>query len=864
MLDALSAPPSQNITIRREDYRPPDWHVSEVHLDFQLYPDATTVHATLTMARYGEHDRPIRLHGDGLTAQTVLVDGEECADWSMDKADLIIPAIGDAHRIETIVTINPAANTQLMGLYVSGGNFCTQCEAEGFRRITFFPDRPDVLSRYSVRMEADKAEYPVLLSNGNCTASGDGDKGRHWAEWSDPFPKPSYLFALVAGNLSANRDVFTTMSGKQVDLAIWVAEDDLSKTGHAMQALKDSMAWDEKVYGREYDLSEFHIVAVADFNFGAMENKSLNIFNSRYVLADPDIATDFDYNNISGIVAHEYFHNWSGNRITCRDWFQLSLKEGFTVYRDQCFTEDHASRAVKRIEDVRQLRSIQFPEDASPLAHPVRPESYMEISNFYTSTIYNKGAELIRMMHTLAGPERFRKGTDLYFDRHDGQAATCEDFVVAMEEGAGLDLSQFRLWYSQSGTPRVSAKLSHDASGGTATLNLSQAIPETPGQKHKQPMAIPISFALLDRTTGAHSGSQLHVLKQEHETISFSGFSAPPILSINRGFAAPITIDTPRSQDELAFLSAHDDDPFARYEAMQQLMLATLLEHASTGQADHAPVIEAVRKTLSDPALDSALIAEAVLMPSDAFVGDQMVVVDPDAIRRASVALQKDLAAALDNAWRAAQHAPNDGAFELTPAAMGKRRLRTVALGYIMASGANDAGKIALAQYESATNMTDRDGALRALAGSKAAERQAALDHFYARYEANPLVLDKWFMCQALAARDDTPKLIETLKAHPAFTLTNPNRVRALYTSFGSNQWAFHTASGKGYALMADLIIELDAINPQTAARLVTPLGRFKRYDAGRQALAKAQLERILATPNLSKDVFEQVSKSLG
>ncbi|MEY4670568.1 MAG: aminopeptidase, partial [Pseudomonadota bacterium] len=502
-MDAISAPPAAPPMIRREDYQPPAWLVPEIALAFNLGLEQTRVVATLKVRRNG-NDQTLRLNGDGIAAEAVMVDGEPSSAWRMDGADLLIDLAGDSHEVSVATLINPTANTQLMGLYASNGMLCTQCEAEGFRRITFFPDRPDVLSVYTVRMEGAKALFPVLLSNGNCTATGEGENGTHWAEWHDPWPKPSYLFALVAGDLVANHDTFTTMSGRTVDLNIWVRDGDQDRTHHAMKALKDSMRWDEEVFGREYDLDLFNIVAVSDFNMGAMENKGLNVFNTRYILADPETATDMDYDGIEGVVAHEYFHNWSGNRVTCRDWFQLSLKEGFTVLRDQLFSQDMGSAPVKRIEDVRVLRSAQFPEDSGPLAHPIRPDAYQEISNFYTATVYNKGAEVIRMMRTLVGEERFRKGTDLYFDRHDGEAATCEDFVKAIEQGAEIDLAQFRLWYSQAGTPKVTARLVHE--GDTARLTLSQDVPATPGQPVKQPMVIPLRLALFDRKTGRHQG----------------------------------------------------------------------------------------------------------------------------------------------------------------------------------------------------------------------------------------------------------------------------------------------------------------------------------------------------------------------
>ncbi len=860
MADARTAPQAPKVT-RREDYRAPDWRVPEIALDFDLDPAATLIRATLTVERNGAHDRPLVLNGDALEALSVRVDGTP-ADWRMDGPDLVITLAGDAHRVETEVEIAPERNTQLQGLYASQGMLCTQCEAEGFRRITFFPDRPDVLSKYKVRMTADEARFPVLLANGDPIAQGEAEGGRHWAEWHDPFPKPSYLFAIVAGDLVANRGSFTTMSGREVQLSIWVRSPDLPKTDHALHALKLSMAWDEKVYGREYDLDVFNIVAVDDFNFGAMENKGLNVFNSRYILADPDTATDYDYDAIAAVVAHEYFHNWSGNRVTCRDWFQLSLKEGFTVFRDQSFSGDQGSKAVKRIEDVRGLRASQFPEDAGPLAHPVRPDEYIEISNFYTATIYNKGAELIRMMSTILGPDKFRAATDLYFERFDGTAATCEDFVRCMEEAGGVDLTQFRRWYSQAGTPRVTATFNQE--GGRARLKLAQSVPPTPGQPVKEPMVLPLKLKLFGGFTGrAMCDEQLILLKDREQEVVFENLSETPVLSINRGFSAPVIVETNRTAKDLAFLSAHDDDPFARYEAMQQLMLDTLVAAVASGKGDHDAVIEAVRGTLTDGALDKAFVAEAVLLPSDSFIGDQMTLVDPEAIFAAREALRRDLGSALQAEWRAAYEGSLANRFEYSPAAKGARRLKTVALGYIAASGAADAAELAYGQFERADNMTDRQGALTTLVNGDSEKREAALEGFYRRYQGNALVLDKWFQTQALSSRDDTAAGVEALAAHPDFTLANPNRARALIGAFSVNQRAFHDPSGRGYRFVADQLIALDKLNPQTAAKLLPPLGRWRRFDAERAAKMRAELERIVATPGLSKDMFEQASKSL-
>ena len=863
MLDMHAATQTPT-AIRREDYRPPDWLVSTIALDFDLDPARTIVRARLEVTRNGSHDRPLALDGAGQQPVAVRVDGKDATGWTQPDGGLTISLTGGAHVIETVVELSPETNTQLMGLYASGGLLCTQCEAEGFRRITFFPDRPDVLATYTVRMTADRETFPVLLANGNRTDAGLADGGKHWAEWHDPFPKPCYLFALVAGDLQANVDSFTTMSGRSVELAIWVKAADLPKTEHAMSALKSAMAWDERVYGREYDLDLFNIVAVADFNFGAMENKSLNIFNSRYILADPDTATDADYDAIAAVVAHEYFHNWSGNRVTCRDWFQLSLKEGFTVFRDQSFSADQGSPAVKRIEDVRALRASQFPEDAGPLAHPIRPESYLEISNFYTATIYNKGAEVIRMMATILGAASFRAGADHYFMRHDGEAATCEDFVRAIEFGAGVDLSQFRLWYSQAGTPRVGARLTAEPGTGRTTLHLAQSTPPTPGQPDKQPLVIPLRLQLFAARNGQPLGEeQLVLLDTPEKTLVFDAVGERPVLSINRGFSAPVIVETDRSAADLAFLSRHDDDPFARYEAMQQLMLDTLIERVATGNADHAPVIAAVADTLADAALDRAFAGEAVLLPTESFIGDRMLVVDPEAIHLSREALRCDLGKQREADWRGALADGAGEPFALTPEAKGLRRLRGIALGYLAASGAKDAAATAFRHFERADNMTDRMAGLVTLVNLSADEREAALDIFYNRYSDDALVIDKWFSAQALATRDGTLDEVIALASHRDFTLANPNRARALIGAFGVNQRVFHAADGRGYAFYTDQLLALDRLNPQTAAKLLPPLGRWRRFDEARAVLMRAQLERIVGTTGVSKDLFEQASKSL-
>ncbi len=859
--EAPAAP--EHVAVFRKDYRPPDWLVPEVRLELDLDPDQTRVRSTIKVSRNGEHARPIRLAGEGLEPLAVRVDGSE-ARWHLDGGTLVIELAGAEAMIETEVEISPAANNKLMGLYASGGNLCTQCESEGFRHITFHPDRPDVLSRYWVRMSADRSRYPILLANGNLMASGHSDEGRHWAEWEDPFPKPSYLFAMVAGDLAANSDRFTTMSGREVALNIWVRTRDLAKTAHAMESLKAAMRWDEEVYGREYDLDLFNIVAVDDFNFGAMENKGLNIFNSRYVLADQDTATDVDFDNIAGVVAHEYFHNWSGDRVTCRDWFQLSLKEGFTVFRDQGFSADMGSAAVKRIEDVRLLRAAQFPEDAGPLAHPVRPESYIEITNFYTATVYNKGAEVIRMMRTILGEEAFRKGSDLYFDRHDGQAVTCEDFVKAMEDASGVDLSQFRLWYSQAGTPQVAAKLDYDPASASATLQLRQRIPDTPGQADKQPMVIPLNVALIGKDSGATVGEErLILLNEDEESISFFGIDEPPLLSINRDFSAPVMLAVERQTGELEKLAEVDGNPFARYEACQELMYRTLIEGTRGGPADPSSVISAVRGTLRSNELDPAFKGEALLLPSEGLVGDRMELVDPDAIHRSRETLRRAIGTELAEELAQAQSALAAGD-DLSASAKGVRKLKTVAL-WLLAGGDPDRGlAMAKAQYDRADNMTERQGALSVLTSLDGTEREDAFADFYRRYRGDSLVLDKWFALQAAAQRSDTVDVVEGLARHEDFGIRNPNRWRALVGNFAANQWAFHHASGRGYRLVADMILEVDRMNPQVAARQVPSLGRWRRFEPGRAGLMRAELERIVATPGISRDVYEQASKSLG
>ena len=872
-MDSLSSPPTAEAPalIRREDYAPFPWNVPTTQLDFQLGIARTTITATLSLERNPKAapSPELRLNGDGLTPLSVKLDGAD-AEWRMDGGDLVLTLPGEAHEVTIVTEIDPSANTQLMGLYASGGMLCTQCEAEGFRRITFFPDRPDVLSTYSVRMSGDKAAFPVLLCNGNKVAEGEGEGGTHWAEWHDPWPKPSYLFALVAGDLVANSKPFVTQSGRTVECNIWVRKEDLARTDHALESLHRSMKWDEEVFGCEYDLDLYNIVAVSDFNMGAMENKGLNVFNTKYVLADPDTATDADFDAVEGVIAHEYFHNWSGNRVTCRDWFQLSLKEGFTVLRDQLFSQDMRGEAVKRIEDVRILRAAQFPEDAGPLAHPIRPDSYREISNFYTATVYNKGAEVIRMMRALAGVERFRAGTDLYFARHDGEAATCEDFVRAIEEGAGLDLAQFRLWYSQAGTPRVG--VSTKIEGDSLALTLTQTIPATPGQSDKQPMVIPLRVAVHSRGQDALGAEQLIVLTEASQTFHLPLAGGEPVLSINRGFTAPVVIERELAADDLVFLAARDDDPFARFEALQELAVGHLVAvaagtlEAEAKSAGEAALIGAMAAILTDTALDDAMRGELMMLPSETYLFEVMATgerkADPGAIHVVREGLKEAIGTALMGEL-AALHARASAVPYDDPNGRGARKVKTQALVFIAAADPAKAAIMAAAQYDAADNMTDRQGALMVLASLDCPEREERLAHFLKAYEDNALVVDKWFTLQALSLHPRVIEQVRALASHPQFTIRNPNRVRSLHMAFAGNPKAFHEASGEGYRMIADLILELDPINPQTAARFVPALGRWRRIEPVRAALMKAELERIMAAGNLSRDTFEQVSRSL-
>ncbi|MGD8616678.1 MAG: aminopeptidase N [Gammaproteobacteria bacterium] len=874
-------------TIYLKDYLPPAHLVEDIGLRFELDPAHTRVSSRMVVVRNPkapDAGGTLELFGQDLALESIRLDGEplEPGRYRFEEEKLLIAGVPDRAVIEVETLIRPEANTALEGLYVSGNMFCTQCEAEGFRRITFFPDRPDVMARYTTTLVADKAKYPVLLSNGNPIEQGETDDGRHWVTWQDPFPKPSYLFALVAGDLVCQEDRFRTRSGRDVTLRIFVEPENRHKCDHALASLKQAMKWDEDTYGREYDLNIFMIVAVNDFNMGAMENKGLNIFNASCVLASPETATDSDYYNIQSIIGHEYFHNWSGNRVTCRDWFQLSLKEGFTVFRDQEFSADLNSRPVKRIADVNILRSHQFAQDASPMAHPVRPDAYIEISNFYTVTVYNKGAELVRMIRNLVGAEGFRQGCDLYFERHDGQAVTTDDFVAAMEDANHRDLTQFRRWYSQAGTPVITAAGQYDSDARCYRLTLEQRCPSTPGQSEKLPFHIPIEMALLDaggramplQMEGAPAPAGTHrmlELTEETQSFVFVGLDEPPTPSLVRGFSAPVRVEIDRSAEELAFLFAHDPDPFNRWDAGQTLAIQVLLQLVESVQQRRELVladdfVHAFGATLSHPELDPALVAQALTLPSESYLADQCDTVDVEAIHTARQFVRKVLADRLYDALRERYRAFDDRRpYRFDARSMAERSLKNLSLAYLLETGRDEARQLCFTQLDQAHNMTDSLDALSSLVQHDWPEREPYLDRFYARWQHDPQVVDKWFSIQASSRLPDTLERVKQLLRHPAFRLTNPNKVRAVIGRFClGNQVRFHDASGEGYRFLADQVLALDKINPQIAARLVSALSRWKRYDTTRQELMQAELNRILSAPGSSKDVYEIVSKSLG
>ncbi|HWM84156.1 MAG TPA: aminopeptidase N, partial [Pseudolabrys sp.] len=860
--------------------RPPSFLIDEVNLEFRLEPSATRVKARLAVRRNGRHTEALRLDGVRLKLIAVCVDGQalDASAYTVTDEDLSVPGVPDAFTLETEVEIDPAGNTALEGLYMSGGRFCTQCEAEGFRKITYYPDRPDVLSRFTVRIVADQA-FHHLLSNGNLMESGELPGGRHFAVWNDPFPKPCYLFALVAGELDMLEDSFVTMSGRDVALRIYVDPGQAARAAYAMDALKRAMKWDEETYGREYDLDLFMIVAVRDFNFGAMENKGLNIFNSSLLLADPETATDADYERIESVVAHEYFHNWTGDRITCRDWFQLCLKEGLTVFRDQEFSADERSRPVKRVADVRMLRTTQFVEDAGPLAHPVRPTQYKEINNFYTTTIYEKGAEVVRMIKTLLGADKFREGMDLYFQRHDGEAATIEQFVQCFADVSKRDMTQFMRWYSQSGTPEVIASGTYDAQRKTYRLEIGQAVPSTPGQLAKEPMVIPLAFGLIDKNGRDLIGARANgsatpgvlVLDQPAQKWEFNDIDERPVLSINRGFSAPVRLTANLSTEDLAFLAAHDSDAFNRWNAVQALAIRALLETITRfpagGQMRPAEgLITALAAILADDEQEPAFVALALTPPSETDIAREIGRdIDPDAIHRAYADLRASIGSRLRDAL-AATYTRLTGTAPFTPDAVsaGRRALRNVCLDLLAATGQDDAIVHAARQYETADNMTDRSAALSTLSQHATPQREAALDDFYKRYADNPLIIDKWLSLQASIPEPQTLDRVRALTAHPAFAMTNPNRVRALIGAFAhSNPREFNRADGAGYDFVADKVLVLDPANPQVAARLATAFRSWRMLESGRRGKAEAAMRRIMAVTTLSRDVADIVERSL-
>ena len=871
----------QHAVIRLSEYAPPAYAVEGVALSFDLAPTETKVRAELKIARTAGRTGPLTLDGEALDLKSIAIDGQPLGDnaYTVTETGLTLADAPDRFTLTTDVLIDPVENTRLEGLYQSNGIFCTQCEAEGFRRITYFPDRPDVLSTYRVTVRGPKDACPILLSNGNLVEQRDLDDGRHEAIWEDPFPKPSYLFALVAGKLDAYEDTFTTMSGRKVDLKIWVEPGNAPYCAYAMDALKRSMKWDEDRFGLEYDLDIFNIVAVSDFNMGAMENKSLNVFNAKYILADPETATDADYANIEAIVGHEYFHNWTGNRVTCRDWFQLSLKEGLTVFRDQEFSADMRSRAVKRIQDVRMLRARQFPEDAGPLAHPVRPESYMEINNFYTATVYEKGAEVIRMQHALLGEDGFQKGMKLYFDRHDGQAVTCDDFVAAMADANGRDMTGFKPWYSQAGTPKVTASWRHDATSKTLTLTLTQATESTPGQKQKQALPIPMRMGLIGSDgkpctlflDGQDLGEEtVLMLDGDSLTCVFEGVDSAAVPSLNRGFSAPIVLKAPYSAAESILLMGHDPDPFARWEAGQQYATTLLLGMVSDLREKREPKLDegfiaALGRTLTDASLDPAFRSLAVTLPSEDYLAEQMRPVAVDEIHEARQRLRKAIGETLSrDLSRLHAELADDGSFDPGAEAAGRRALRNTALIYLGAAETPESVTLAKTRYDIADNMTDRMAALSVLTECDGPEREAALADFHDRFKDDEQVMDKWFAIQAMSSLPDTLDRVRVLLDHPRFSMKKPNKVRALIGSFAmGNPIRFHAADGSGYDFVIDKLIELDRLNPQVAARLLGTFGQWRRLPADRARLMKAALERLAGTDGLSRDSTEIATKSL-
>lgn len=865
------------------DYQPPAYRVTHTELTFDLDPAATRVKARLLMERHADADanEPLVLNGEHLKFISLSLDAKPLDEsaYQLDTASLRIDDLPESFVLESEVEIAPSENTALEGLYQSNGMYCTQCEAEGFRRITFYPDRPDVMATFKVTVVGDQQREPVLLANGNPIARGEMENGRHFVTWEDPHPKPCYLFALVAGNLHCVEDHFITMSGRNVALQIWVEKENLDKTEHAMASLKRAMAWDEHTYGREYDLDLFMVVAVNDFNMGAMENKGLNIFNSAAVLTHPNTATDAAFQNVEGIVAHEYFHNWSGNRVTCRDWFQLSLKEGFTVFRDQCFSADTNSAPVKRIQDVSFFRTAQFAEDAGPTAHPIRPDHFIEITNFYTLTIYEKGAEVVRMLRNLVGEENFRRGSDLYFERFDGQAVTIEDFVACMAEAAGEDFSQFMRWYSQAGTPEIDAHGEYDYVHSEYHLTLRQRTPATPGQPDKLPLHIPIRMGLV----GTKSGQDLTLsldgekvgkdavihLRDDEQTFVFTDVAEAPVPSLLRAFSAPVKLHFPYSREDLAFLLTHDSDGFNRWDAGQRLALLALddliaAHRNGVEKVMDSRVVDAFKALLTGSMNDKAVLAEMLTLPSEAYIAEQQPIVDVDAIHAAREFVRQSLALALREEFLSVYDANvTEEPYAPTPEQIAQRSLKNVALSYLMSIEDEQGLALCEAQFAADHNMTDVRQALTLLVHSDRDDLASpALKAFGEKWAHDPLVMDQWFSIQVSRPQEDVLERVKYLMQHPAFSLKNPNKVRALIGAFAQNRVNFHRLDGQGYQLLADVVIELNRLNPEIAARLVTPLTRWQRFDETRQALMRSQLERIRQQP-LSSNVYEVVEKAL-
>jgi aminopeptidase N len=883
---------SQGNTIYLKDYTPPSFLIDETHLTFELFEERTLVRSRLLMRRnplVENSTEKLVLDGHQLLVKEILLDGvllDESA-YILDEDSLIIDQVPEKFTLECVTEIKPHENTSLEGLYKSRKMFCTQCEAEGFRKITFYLDRPDVLSSFTTRIEADESLYPTLLSNGNCVDSGQIENGRHWMEWVDPFKKPSYLFALVAGDLKAIDDSFTTCSGRKVQLRIFVEEKDLDKCDFALVSLKKAMQWDEEVYGREYDLDIFMIVAVDDFNMGAMENKGLNIFNSSCVLAKPETSTDQAFQRIEAIVAHEYFHNWSGNRVTCRDWFQLSLKEGFTVYRDSEFSADMGSRAVQRVEDVGFLRTVQFAEDAGPMAHSVRPNSYMEISNFYTVTIYEKGAEVVRMQANLLGPETFRQGTDLYFERFDGQAVTTEDFVQTMEEVSGLDLAQFRRWYTQSGTPRLDVTGRYDASNQSYTLHVEQSCPPTPDQLEKEPFYIPLRAGLIGpngqslplHLKGEQSDEDivLHVQETAQDFI-FENVPVKPVPSLLKGFSAPIKLDYPYSRDELMLLMQFEPDGFARWEASQQLALQIIGEMLDLRQQGkglqvdqrlitaYSTILDSV---LKNETLDKAILANLLVLPTEAYISELSDEADVDGIHEVREHLRKQLGMALEEQFlQVYNQCQNETTYQFNAGEVARRKLKNTVVNYLACLDRHEHWACIRKQYNSANNMTDSSGALRAVVNNPSSQlpdmKEELLSHFYNKWKHETLVVEQWFSMQSAASIPDNLQAIKNLMEHEAFEIRNPNKVRSVIGAFcHNNAVAFHQLDGSGYEFLTEQVQTLNSVNPQIAARLLTPLTRWKKYNQERQSLMQDALRKIQSIEDLSPDVFEVVNKSL-